>query len=321
MRLTTYGTRGSIPISNPKSVKYGGNTTCIRIESECIPAGQWLVLDAGSGFVPLSGDALAAKTSQMNLLQTHHHHDHNQGMLLSPITFIKQIPFHVYGPMQDNWSPKQVFEAIMQKPLFPVPAKVVLSHFHFHKLEYPTTVVILVHPEGGFKLMDVDVFEKTIAKDAPLPFKGMRFPVGECLVIKMHRTEHPETTISYRVEERPTGKVAAVLTDHETQASVPMSLRAHLKDVDVLLQDCQYTPEEYYSGRTAGFGHGTPDFAATLAGIVGAKRLGLMHHDPKSTDQDVDAILAIAREEAGKNKKGIAPKSIFACADYMIIEV
>lgn len=329
MRVTTFGTRGSIPIANPESVKYGGNTTCLRVESACLPEGHWLILDAGSGFVPASQQALKGGVKQVNLFFTHHHHDHNQGLLLSPLAFIKSIPVHVYGPVEDGWGPKEAIEAIMRKPLFPVDFKVVASHFYFHKLQHPTTIVILVHPHGGFRTLGLDVFERLMKKGEPIPFGQKKsFPVGECLVIWMHRTDHPETAISYRFEERPTGKVFCLLTDHENQDGVPLSLRSHLLNADLMIEDAQYDPETY-AKRTTGFGHATPVYAVKLANAVGVKRLGLSHHDPGSTDAKVEQILEIARDSAREalaaapaDKSGlIDPGNIFACADYQVHEV
>ncbi len=329
MRVTTYGTRGSIPIANAKSVRYGGNTTCLRVESCCLPDGQWLIIDAGSGYVPASTDALKSGVKQVNLFFTHHHHDHNQGLPLSPLTFIKAIPVHVYGPVDNGWGPKEVIESVMQKPVFPVPFKIVASHFHFHRLEYPTTLVILIHPRGGFKTLGVDVFERLLAKGEPIPFRQkMSFPVAECLVVWMHRTDHPEATISYRFEERPTGKVFCLLTDHENQDGVPQSLLAHLANADFLIQDAQYDPDTY-AKRTAGFGHATPTYAVRLANQAGVKKLGFTHHDPGADDEAVDRIVEIgrtlakeAREDDGKKKSNLLqPADIFACADYQVYEV
>jgi len=58
MQVKTYGTAGSAPVSSPKRVGYGGNTTCVRIFSECIPESMALVVDGGTGFLPMSIDVI-----------------------------------------------------------------------------------------------------------------------------------------------------------------------------------------------------------------------------------------------------------------------
>jgi hypothetical protein len=52
MQVVLYGTRGSTPICRSDAVKYGGNTTSLRVKSQCLPQGMALAIDAGSGFVP-----------------------------------------------------------------------------------------------------------------------------------------------------------------------------------------------------------------------------------------------------------------------------
>ena len=34
MRVRFFGTRGSIPIPGPRTVRYGGNTSCVEVTSE-----------------------------------------------------------------------------------------------------------------------------------------------------------------------------------------------------------------------------------------------------------------------------------------------
>ncbi|GBE16765.1 hypothetical protein BMS3Abin15_00588 [bacterium BMS3Abin15] len=77
MKVKLYGTRGSVPVANSKSVQFGGNTTCVRVMSDCIPESMALIIDAGTGFVPLSNDILQEGGIEETLiLFTHYHHDH-----------------------------------------------------------------------------------------------------------------------------------------------------------------------------------------------------------------------------------------------------
>jgi ribonuclease BN (tRNA processing enzyme) len=327
MNVKFFGTRGSVPIANPGSVKTGGNTTCLRVDSQCLPEGMWWVLDAGSGFVPLCTEALIAKVRSVNISFTHWHHDHTQGLPLGPLTFIKPIPLTIWGPVDGGLGPREVLTALMRPPFFPVDFKRVASHFAYKKLEHPDTEVILIHPEGGIKQMPVDQFEKFDGK--LLPIKDGKYPKNECLVIRMIYSNHPESTIAYRFEEGPTGKVFVFLTDHENQDGLPNDLRALLKGADLLVMDSQYTRKKY-NEMTAGFGHGTPDYCVRVALEVGAKSLGLTHHDPASTDEIVESILTDAKTSfetavlalKEKNPEAqVALNEIFACRDYQTVNV
>ena len=75
---------------------------------------------------------------------------------------------------------------------------------------------------------------------------------------------------------------------------------AFLKDVDLLIHDAMYTPEELEEHR--GWGHSTYEEAVTLAQDAGVKRLVLFHHEPEHGDKEMDVLLKAARTFA--NKRG-----------------
>ena len=75
MKITFYGVRGSIPSPGPDTYRYGGNTSCVHIETA---SGQDLVLDSGTGIRNL-GKRLIEKDSTINILLSHGHWDHIQG--------------------------------------------------------------------------------------------------------------------------------------------------------------------------------------------------------------------------------------------------
>src|SRR5438477_7921821 len=71
-RLKFWGTRGSIAVPSPETLRYGGNTTCVELRAD----GEIIVLDAGSGIRAL-GIALdrefQARPIKLSLLITHAH--------------------------------------------------------------------------------------------------------------------------------------------------------------------------------------------------------------------------------------------------------
>jgi hypothetical protein len=64
MRVTLYGTRGSIPAPGPETMRYGGNTPAVHV---CAENGAVLVLDAGTGIRRL-GAQLSAATTRVDIL-------------------------------------------------------------------------------------------------------------------------------------------------------------------------------------------------------------------------------------------------------------
>jgi phosphoribosyl 1,2-cyclic phosphodiesterase len=318
MRVTFAGTRGSVPIAGKESSKYGGNTTCLRVESPCLPEGHWLFVDAGTGIVPLGMEAVRSQAKAATILFTHYHHDHTQGLLLCPLLFAKKIPLFCLGPEELGIGPQQMLEAMIRPPFFPLTFAEVASHIHPGKIESPRDCVIAVHPEGGFRVLKVDELEQAeFSSRAFIQIEQNPYPLNECLVIRMTRSNHPERTLSYRFEERPTGRTFVFLTDHENQAEISGDLQNHLRQADLLVMDSQY-PQEKYARFCSGFGHGTPEYCVQVASRVQALRLGLTHHDPFSTDEDVEKILAAAQAEAERLEY---TGDITACADGLLLDL
>jgi len=274
-----------------------------------------LAVDAGSGFLPLSSDALAQGMKELVLLFTHYHYDHIQGLLIAPPIYIKPIPIHAFGPVQDGVGPLEMLKEVMRPPFHPVDSKVVRGHYHGYNLDHPAGKILLFHAQGGLRLLDVDQFDRLgDGPDVQMPFKGGRYPLKECLLLKMHYSRHPERTISYRFEERPTGKTFVFLTDEENRDGIPLELRKHVAGADLVIQDVQYT-RSTYEATTAGYGHGTPDWALRVAVASGSRRIGFTHHDPFASDEKVDAILEEGRRQAPTDIE------LFACADGDVFEV
>ncbi len=251
MEVKFYGTRGSVPIANKESMEIGGNTTCLQIKSQCLPASTMLVVDAGSGIVPFCADTLkaGAAVEKLHILFTHYHHDHTQGLPLTPFTFMKAIGITCWGPAVESngrkgTGPKDILEGILKPPFFPVHYSKVGSHFDYRNLPYPEIKVILVHPQGGVKQMTLDQFERFEKEGKLFPIGKGKYARNECLVIRMAKAFHPDMTISYRFEEGPTGKVFVFLTDHENTSALSMDLKNHLKGADLLVMDSQYTSEK-----------------------------------------------------------------------------
>ncbi|MFP4498554.1 MAG: MBL fold metallo-hydrolase [Vulcanimicrobiota bacterium] len=320
MVIKFFGTRGSIPVSGPEKNKFGGNTTSLMIESDSLPRGVRLVIDTGSGFVPLSYESLHQGIKKFIILYTHYHYDHTIGLTLAPVTFIKSIEIKAYGPQELGVGPGKMMEMLFKPPFFPVDFKELKSHFKFKGIEFPNSMVMIIHRDGGTKVFTMDQFENFENNGAMIPFnKGCKYKLEDCLVIKMHRSNHPERTISYRIEERKTGKVFVFLTDHENQDGIPQNFLSHINQADLLVMDAQYDRERY-DKMTAGFGHGTPDYCVKTALAANARMLGLTHHDPTSTDDKIEFIVNEAKEYL-REEEGKPELDVFACKDYQEIEL
>lgn len=342
LTVTTFGTRGSQPVSNPASVQTGGNTTCLRIESPCIPPHTAFAIDGGSGFPPFAR-AIAAEgitgssqpgdgheDDRVDVAFTHWHLDHIIGLTTAiPVIFNQKLPVRLIGPMDQGVGPREMMQHLFLPPFFPAGYKKVASHLEFTALDDPTTYVMLFHSQGGLKILALDEFERLVRKGgARMPF-GVKsyYPLAECLVIRMLKTEHPQMTVSYRFDEMPTGRSFVFLTDNESMDGIPQAYLKHVREADLLILDVQYDEQSYY-GFTAGFGHAWAGFALRLSNAGRVKRLGTTHHDPDSTDQKVDSIVGEIQRLAAEQRASsstpdllLNPDKVFACRDYGRYEV
>jgi len=58
------------------------------------------------------------------------------------------------------------------------------------------------------------------------------------------------------------------------------------RDADILIHDCQYTKEEYFSSKI-GWGHSFFEHAIDTAIEAQVKKVILFHHDPSRTDDEL----------------------------------
>jgi len=73
MHIKCWGSRGSIPVSGPDYIKYGGDTTCIEIRTA---SNDLIIVDAGTGIRRLGNKLVEDICNIYHFLFTHSHWDH-----------------------------------------------------------------------------------------------------------------------------------------------------------------------------------------------------------------------------------------------------
>jgi phosphoribosyl 1,2-cyclic phosphodiesterase len=277
-RLTFWGTRGSIPTPGPQTMRYGGNTACISLTG---PDGRLLILDAGSGLRPLGHELMSRRGKRLSadILISHTHWDHIQGLPFFKPLSGKGNSFCVYGAAQEGVSLQEILRRQMDPMVFPVPLEAFGAKVEVHEIV-----------EGDVALGDYRV--------------------------RAFRLRHPGTTLGYRLGSADGGREIAYLTDNELGSGgrYPVSddwrarLVQFLAGTDTLIHDAMYT--EQFIKLRAGWGHSTPRQAVDLAAEAECARLILFHHEPEHDDATVDALLADARAYALK----VAPKLVVEAA-------
>lgn len=119
MEVTFWGTRGTLPVPGPETVRYGGNTTCVSVLTA---EAELLILDAGTGIRNL-GKLLAAQggSQSATLFLTHSHWDHIQGFPLFAPAYDSDFSLTVLGCAEHRTSLKDILARQQDSPVFPVP--------------------------------------------------------------------------------------------------------------------------------------------------------------------------------------------------------
>jgi phosphoribosyl 1,2-cyclic phosphodiesterase len=291
MKVRFWGTRGSIPSPGPRTVRYGGNCSCVEVRTQ---SDELFIIDAGTGIRELGLALMSEQPVLAHVLLSHTHWDHISGFPFFPPAFAPGNTLTIYAARNIDKRLEDVMAGQMEYTYFPVTLSDLPSEINYREL-----------------------LEET-------------FDIGKAR-ITTHYLNHTSICMGYRIEEG--GKSLAYVSDHEPYglalfgADPPADrigrglrdgvvhvgdrrLIEWVKGVDLIIQDTQYTPEEY--PRKIGWGHGSADYVTDVAIMAGARRLALYHHDPLHDDDTVDEIVDYCRArvaEAG------ASLEVFAAAE------
>jgi len=271
MKIRFWGVRGSIPSPGPKTVRYGGNTTCIEVRSD---DGELIILDAGSGIFPLAQTLLKELPVKANVFITHTHWDHIHGLPFFIPFFIPGNSVRIHGAYDviSSQGIEQIMDVQMQYSYFPIREAELKARIEYQTLEIGEVVTI-----------------------------------GDATVTNT-LLNHPVIDFGYRVDCK--GKSMFFTGDHEPWFNIydegdegyaeyqtmvdekQQQMDEVVRGVDVLIMDCSYTAAEYPAKK--GWGHSTFDYAIALARRTGVKKLVCTHHEPTRSDDELEQVFAEA---------------------------
>lgn len=259
MKVRFWGVRGSFATPGSHYLRYGGNTPAVEIASD---SGRRVLIDLGTGVTALGRELMAqefgAGKGRLQVLLTHTHLDHIQGLPFFTPFFIKGNEIQILGAAVAGVPIDQVLQGQLN------------GHYS---------------PLYGLQNLAAGVAINTVEPGSSLPVEG--FEVAAALL------PHGGTTVlgfRFTVD----GKSLAYLSDVEYPPDGPTpEALALASGADLLIHDAMFSDLEYES--RAGWGHSPVASAIAVAERAGVGRLALFHHSPDSTDAEIDTLVADAR--------------------------
>jgi phosphoribosyl 1,2-cyclic phosphodiesterase len=275
LRVKFWGVRGSYPAPGAETIKYGGNTACVEIQV----GERIIILDAGTGIIPLGRELARRHTAEVLLLLSHLHHDHTQGFPFFVPAYLPNARLHIFGPGGTPETLSRVLEHNQSSETFPVSLRDMAASKDIRSVRESQ---VIVWNETGIRLLES-------AGDLE----------NDAIIIRIHKSyAHPGGVYVYRITWR--GKSVVYATDTEGYVGTDRRLAQFAKHADVLIHDAQYL-ETHYRGQLAGFpatqgyGHSTATMACEVAIASKVRQLILFHHDPAYSDAMVASIEAFAK--------------------------
>jgi len=205
VRIRFWGTRGTRPTPGRRTLRYGGNTTCVEVRGS---TGQLLILDSGSGIAELGANLAQDGAGHFHLLISHTHWDHIQGFPFFAPAFVPGTRVSVVGPAGSIKSLQAAFADQMDPAYFPLRLD-----------EVPADLEFIEVPAGQ-----------------PLELAGM--------TVTPHELNHPIVTLGWRIQEGGSTFVFATDNELRAPNGV-QGMAEWCRGADLLVHDAQYSEAEY----------------------------------------------------------------------------
>jgi phosphoribosyl 1,2-cyclic phosphodiesterase len=226
---------------------------------EVTAAGQTVIIDAGSGIRELGDRLLSEGTRHAHLLLSHGHYDHIIGLPFFTPVYKSGMALDIWsGNRTSGITTRELISGLLREPYLPITMDFMQAAITFHDVE-----------------------------------DGARIELGDELSASCCATNHPGGCLAWRITDGTHS--IAYLSDHEHgNEAVDTRLIEFATGADVMIYDAMYTDEEYPS--KTGFGHSTWSKACEFAERAKVDDLVLFHHAPERSDNEVEAIEALAHK-------------------------
>jgi phosphoribosyl 1,2-cyclic phosphodiesterase len=261
VKVTLWGTRGSLATPGPEMARYGGNTSCVGVAGR---EGTMLVLDAGTGIRALAA-SIPPSVRRVHILLTHLHMDHIQGLGFFAPLYNPDCEVHIWGPGSVTMRLKARLMRYFSPPLFPVSLSELPCRLAFHELR-----------GGDFDVGEFRACSALVCHPGPTAGYRVTDPAGGVLT---YLPDHEPALAALRFPSLP-----RAWTSGGTLAA----------NADLLIHDGQYSSAEYCGH--CGWGHSSLAHALAFGELAEVRELVPFHHDPSHTDAVLDGLMAEAIE-------------------------
>ena len=269
-----WGTRGLIPTPANWTRVHGGNTPCVEVRF----GDAVFVCDAGSGIRELGKDLMGRtpRPKELHLLITHAHWDHVHGFPFFAPAYETDTLIRVYGTEKGDYSQFELLSGQLSYPNFPIP---------FHDLK-ARLELDYVTPEGR-------EIAGVVIRSFPLRHMGGSHGFAfEKEGRKIVYATDNDLVITPEQKSSDTGQMAAL-------RAAPRELVEAVRRADLLIMDAQFDDAQAEARKSQG--HASCLSVTDLALQAGVKNLALFHHDPESTDRELDARVKSCRERVRRH--------------------
>jgi phosphoribosyl 1,2-cyclic phosphodiesterase len=199
--------RGSVGVSGPSYVEFGGQTPCVEIR-----CGERLfIVDGGTGLASLGVDLDGRAPKDIDLLFSHLHLDHVGGLPFFEPALKGGHTIHTWCGNLGGATAKEPLERLYAPPLFPVGLSQFPSRFEHH----------------GFRA-------------------GETLTFSDGVTVRTHALPHPQGATGYRFDHAGRA-VCYISDIEHTDDWPPADLVAFVRGANLVIYDGMFSEAEYRS--------------------------------------------------------------------------
>jgi len=263
MYIKFWGSRGSIPVSGPQFIKYGGDTACVEIRTK---NDEVIVVDTGTGVRELGNRLIAEKKKRIHIIFTHAHWDHVIGFPFFKPLYLPDTRIVIAGCSDSQVAIRNIISNVMEPPFFPVKLDELKSSIHFAGTCQESITI------DSVKIFPINL-------NHPNNAIGYRFVEDDKTFVYLTDNEIGFTEPGSR----------ELVFRHPGGMDYPDYVEFS-RGADLLVHDAEFTHDEYHKNRFA-WGHSCARDVIDLAIDAGVRHLGLFHLNQDRSDSEVDAMV------------------------------